>query len=124
MNLKFFIILILIISNVFAQKLEQPKLVIGVVVDQMRFDDLYRYYNYYDVGGFKELLEFGANFTFAHFNYEPTTTAPGHASIFTGTLPHYHGIIANDFFDINANKFVNAVRDKDYNSVGSNDEVG
>lgn len=124
MMLRILLLLIFFISNLFSQKLEQPKLVVGVVVDQMRFDDLYRYYNYFGENGFKELLKSGANFTYAHFNYEPTTTAPGHASIYTGSLPHYHGIIANDFFDKTKKKFVNAVGDENYNSIGSDDEVG
>lgn len=124
MKLRILVILVLIFSNLYAQKLEQPKLVVGIVVDQMRFDDMYRYYNYFGENGFKELLKSGANFTFAHFNYEPTTTAPGHASIYTGSFPHYHGIIANDFFDKSSKKFVNAVKDQNYNSIGSNDEVG
>ncbi len=90
----------------------------------MRFDDLYRYYNFYGNNGFKRLLKYEAIFTFAHYNYEPTTTAPGHASIFTGSVPHFHGIIANDFYDVDSQKMINAVRDANYHSIGSNDEVG
>ncbi len=124
MKLKIIILSVVIFSNIFSQKLEQPKLVVGIVVDQMRFEDLYRYYNFFDNDGFKKLLNYGANFTYAHFNYEPTTTAPGHASIFTGSFPYFHGIVANDFFDNKTKKMINAVKDENYLSVGSDDEVG
>lgn len=124
MKLRIFLLFMIVVSSLFPQRLEQPKLVVGIVVDQMRFDDLYRYYNFFSENGIKELIKSGANFTFAHFNYEPTTTAPGHASIYTGSIPYFHGIIANDFFDKNNKKFVNAVRDENYQSIGSDDDVG
>jgi len=124
MKFKILVLSVIFISNIFSQNLDQPKLVVGIVIDQMRFEDLYRYYNYFDKDGFKKLLNYGANFTYAHFNYEPTTTAPGHASIFTGSVPYFHGIVANDFFDKKIQKVVNAVKDENYLSVGSDDEVG
>jgi hypothetical protein len=69
-------------------------------------------------------MEEGSNFTFAHFNYEGTKTAPGHASIYAGTTPFYHGVIGNDWYDKKSRKSVNAVVDNTYKSVGSNDEEG
>ncbi len=123
--LKYKVLFLLIISfNLFSQKLERPKIVVSIVVDMMRFDDLYKYYDYYGEGGFRELLKSGSVFNYAHYNYEPTTTAPGHASIFTGSIPYFHGIIANDFFDKSSEKVVNCVEDKNYQSVGSGDEIG
>ena len=65
----------------------------------MRYDYLYKFYPYYSDNGFKKLMNEGSNFTFAHFNYVPTYTAPGHSSIYTGTTPYYHGIIANNWYD-------------------------
>jgi predicted AlkP superfamily pyrophosphatase or phosphodiesterase len=124
MKFKILVLSVIFISNIFSQNLDQPKLVVGIVIDQMRFEDLYRYYNYFEKDGFKKLLNYGANFTYAHFNYEPTTTAPGHSSIFTGSVPYFHGIVANDFFDKKIQKVVNAVKDENYLSVGSDDEVG
>ena len=73
----------------------KPKLVVGIIVDQMRFDYLYKYENKYSEGGFKRLLREGYNFKNAHYNYAPTVTAAGHASIYTGTTPANHGIIGN-----------------------------
>ena len=77
----------------------QPRLVIGIVVDQMRYDYLYRFYDQYGENGFKRLLREGMNFTFAQYNYIPTYTGPGHSSIYTGSMPYYHGIISNDWYD-------------------------
>jgi predicted AlkP superfamily pyrophosphatase or phosphodiesterase len=77
---------------------QRPKLVIGIVVDQMRPDYLYRFADKYGEGGFKRLMKSGFVNKNIHFNYVPTFTAPGHASIFTGTTPEIHGIIANDWY--------------------------
>ncbi len=101
-----------------AQNVDRPKLVVGIVVDQMRFEYLYKYYPFYGNGGFKRLMEEGSNFTFAHFNYEATKTAPGHASIYTGTTPFYHGIVGNDWYDKQSKQSVNAVVDPNYECVG------
>ena len=72
-----------------------PKLVVGVVVDQMRVDNIYRYWDNYSEGGFKRLVREGSFQRDAHYDYVPTFTAPGHASIYTGTTPARHGIVAN-----------------------------
>lgn len=117
-------ILLGLIINISPQKIEQPKLIVSIVVDQMRFDDLFRFYHLFGDGGFKELISSGTNFTFANYNYEPTTTGPGHASIFTGSIPYFHGIIGNDFFDKSSNKMTNCVKDNNFLSVGSSDEIG
>lgn len=113
-----------VLSINYAQQLERPKLIVGIVVDQMRFDYLYKYYSLYGMGGFKRLINEGSNFTFAHFNYEATKTAPGHASIYTGTVPFYHGIVGNDWYDKQSKASVNAVVDTNYNSIGSDDKEG
>src|SRR5690606_4863020 len=67
----------------------------------MRSEYIYRYWNSFGTDGFRRLLREGFYFRTTHFNYIPTNTAPGHASIYTGTTPRYHGIIANDWFDKN-----------------------
>src|SRR6478735_3819599 len=76
-------------------ELKQPKLVVGIVVDQMRHDYIYRYWNKFGNGGFKKIINEGFFYKNAHFNYVPTYTGPGHASIYTGTSPATHGIISN-----------------------------
>lgn len=103
---------------------QRPKLVIGIVVDQMRFTDLYRYYDFYSPDGFKKLMSEGSNFTFAHYNYELTSTGPGHASIYTGTTPFFHGIIGNDFYDKRNNRMLNCVQDDNSNGVGTTNSNG
>lgn len=80
-----------------ADKLERPKLVIGIVVDQMRWDYLYRYYDRFCDGGFKRMMNEGFNCQNTFINYLPSFTAPGHACIYTGSVPSIHGIAANDW---------------------------
>lgn len=76
-----------------------PRLVVGLVVDQMRWDYLYRFQNRYGQGGFNRLLREGFAAHNLKINYVPTVTAIGHASIYTGTVPSIHGIAGNDWFD-------------------------
>src|SRR5690242_1319363 len=64
-----------------------PRLVVVIVVDQMRYDYMERFKNVFGSGGFRRLIDEGAFFTNANYNYSPTYTAPGHAAIFTGTTP-------------------------------------
>ncbi len=96
---KICIVFLIAISFLSAQAQERPKLVVGIVVDQMKTEYLYRFSNDFGSGGFKRLTENGFTFYNAHFNYMPTYTGPGHASIYTGTTPRYHGIVGNDWFD-------------------------
>lgn len=80
-----------------AAGMERPKLVVGIVVDQMRWDYLYRYYDYYGEGGFKRLMNEGYNCENTMINYIPTVTGVGHTSLFTGSVPSIHGIADNNF---------------------------
>ncbi|MBK8500599.1 MAG: alkaline phosphatase family protein [Flavobacteriales bacterium] len=75
-----------------------PKLVVGIVVDQMRTDYIYRYWNNFGEGGFKRMVHEGAFLRDAHFDHVPTETGPGHAGVYTGTTPSRHGIVANEIF--------------------------
>src|SRR5688572_27765508 len=98
---------------------ERPKLVVGIVVDQMRQEYLYRFNNKFGNGGFKRLMNDGFMLRNAHYNYVPTVTGPGHASVYTGTTPAYHGIISNEWYDKNLKKDVNCVNDPAQKAVGS-----
>ena len=100
---------------------KKPKLVVGIVVDQMRYDYLTRFYDKYGDDGFKRLMMNGYDCKNTHFNYIPTYTAPGHASIYTGTTPKYHGIIENNWYDKFEKKTVYCVNDDSYNPVGTTD---
>ena len=87
--------------NVFCQDpawTEPPRLVVGIVVDQMRVDLIYRYWDNFGDGGFKRLVNEGSFQRNAQFDYAPTETGPGHASVYTGTTPANHGITFNDMF--------------------------
>jgi predicted AlkP superfamily pyrophosphatase or phosphodiesterase len=85
---------------------DRPKLVVGIVIDQMRYDFLYRYWKYYGDGGFKRLVTQGYSFEQALYPYAPTVTGPGHASIYTGTTPAWHGIAGNHWLDRSTGKEV------------------
>ncbi len=102
----------------------QPKLIVGIVVDQMRYDYLTRFYDKYGDGGFKRMMNEGFNCQNNHFNYVPTYTAPGHTSVYTGTTPKYHGIIGNDWYDKEIKKSVYCAGDDSVQSVGTADNAG
>jgi predicted AlkP superfamily pyrophosphatase or phosphodiesterase len=107
-----------------AQTQGKPKLVVGIVIDQMRPDYLYRYYDQYGEGGFKKLLKEGYNCKNTHYNYVPTYTGPGHASIYTGCTPSGHGIVGNHWFSREKNKTVYCTEDASVNGVGNNNNPG
>ncbi len=102
----------------------QPKLVVGIVVDQMRPDYLQRFQNKFGTDGFRKLLKEGYYCRNTQYNYIPTYTGPGHASIYTGTTPAVHGIVANDWFDTKANDTVYCALDTSVRSVGGADYTG
>jgi predicted AlkP superfamily pyrophosphatase or phosphodiesterase len=101
-----------------------PRLVVGIVVDQMRYDFLSRYYHRYGEGGFKRLMNEGFEFKNNHFNYIPTYTGPGHASVYTGTYPAIHGVIANDWYDKEIKASVYCVQDDEVSAVGTTQNAG
>ncbi|MFN4299722.1 MAG: alkaline phosphatase PafA [Thermaurantimonas sp.] len=103
----------------------QPKLVVGIVVDQMKYEYLERFEPLFDAnGGFKRLLSEGFNYRNAHYNYSPTYTGPGHASIYTGTTPMYHGIVGNEWYDRYRQKSVYCAEDETVRTVGDDSREG
>ncbi len=103
---------------------KRPKLVVGIVVDQMSYDFLIRYQSKYSDGGFNRLVREGFNCKNAHYNYVPTYTAPGHTCIYTGSVPSIHGIAGNDWFDQKAGKIVYCTEDSTVHTVGSESQAG
>ena len=103
---------------------EQPKLIVGIVVDQMKYDYLTRYWEHFTDEGFKRMVNGGYNFANHHFNYFPTYTGPGHAAIYTGATPSVNGIIGNSWFDRDINRNLYVVEDTTVSSVGGTGEVG
>ena len=101
---KFSVLIAFIFTSnfLFAQQIkkeQRPKLVVGIVVDQMRWDYFYRYYDRYTEGGFKRLLNEGFSCENTFINYLPSYTAVGHTVIFTGSVPAIDGIVGNDWID-------------------------
>jgi predicted AlkP superfamily pyrophosphatase or phosphodiesterase len=103
---------------------DKPKLVVGIVIDQMRYDFLYRYYEKYSAGGFKRLMTQGFNCKNNHYNSLPTNTAPGHTAIFTGSVPAIHGIAGNEWYDRKLGKQVYCCDDSTVSAVGSDSKAG
>ena len=114
----------LIFSALFAQQPKSPKLIVGIVVDQMCYEYLYRYQAKFGEGGFKLLMNKGTNCRTTNYNYIPTFTGPGHASIYTGTTPNNHGIVGNDWHDRTTGKSINCVEDSLVETVGSTSAYG
>ena len=78
---------------------EPPRLAVVIVIDQFRGDYLARFGPHFGEGGFRRLLANGVNFTNCHYRHAITLTAPGHATVLTGTTPDAHGVTANDWLD-------------------------
>jgi predicted AlkP superfamily pyrophosphatase or phosphodiesterase len=106
-----------------AQNEKSPKLIVGIVVDQMRYDYVYRYWDQYSENGFKKLINQGFTCENHHFSYMPTYTGPGHASIYTGTTPAIHGIISNDWWDKYKKQYVYCAQDLSVTPVGSDHKM-
>ena len=103
---------------------KKPKLVIGIVIDQMRYDYLTRFADRYGEGGFNRILKNGFSLENAHYNFIPTYTAVGHASIYAGTSPSNHGVISNNWYDKVLKKSIYCVDDANYKTVGNDGLVG
>jgi predicted AlkP superfamily pyrophosphatase or phosphodiesterase len=129
-----FLLLLVVANQSIAQKKKktvsensyppQPKLIIGIVVDQMRYDFLYRYYDKYSTDGFKRLMNEGFNCRNHHYDYAPTVTAAGHAAIFTGSIPAINGIVGNEWYNQKTGKSVYCVEDTSVSTVGASTRAG
>ena len=121
--------ILLVPALVFAQKSspqtpDKPKLIIGIVIDQMRYDYLYRYAEKYSKGGFKRLISQGFNNKNAQYPYVPTYTAPGHSCIFTGSIPAINGMVGNDWYSRTSKKDIYCTEDTTVSSVGGIGKAG
>lgn len=105
------------------QKLARPKLVVGLMIDQMRWDYLYRYYDRYGNGGFKRILNEGFSNENTFIPYAQTVTAAGHATVYTGTTPAIHGIMGNDWFEKSLGRDMYCTSDDSVKVVGGNDKA-
>lgn len=126
-KIQIFVLAVATFGSVEAQKTklnsgERPKLVVGLVVDQMRWDYLYRFEKKFGKGGFQRLLGEGYSLNNVHIPYIPTVTAIGHTTIYTGSVPSIHGIAGNDWKDKETGKNVYCTADDDMKPVGTDDK--
>ncbi len=106
-------------------KLSRPKLVVGIVIDQMRWDYLYRFYHLFkENGGFKRMLNGGFSCENTFIPYTPTVTAAGHTCVYTGSVPAIHGIMGNEWYDRLGHTTMYCSEDSKVSSVGSTDNLG
>lgn len=124
-KLTMLVLMLSLVFNTMAQKaavtskLSRPKAVIGIVIDQGRWDYLYRFYDLYTESGFKRLLKGGYACQNTHVNYLPSLTAPGHTGIYTGSVPSIHGIAGNSYIENSDMLTHEATEDKTVNLIGS-----
>lgn len=124
MKIILFLFLFLNITQFFSQKKKDSKLLVGIVIDQMCYDYLYRYKGNFCTTGFNRFLNEGANMRTTLYNFVPTYTGPGHASIYTGSNPSDHGIVGNEWYDRNSLSIVNCVADNSESTIGSSSSEG
>lgn len=103
---------------------ERPKLVVGLMVDQMRWDYLYRFADRYNDDGFKRVLKEGFSCENNLINYVPTFTAIGHSSVYTGSVPSIHGIAGNDWIIQQTGESMYCTQDDDVLGVGTTEREG
>ena len=113
------LVLVCVIPGAFASAYNaRPKLIVVIVIDQFRGDYLERYRDQFGDGGFRLFLDRGAYFTDCNYDYANTRTAPGHATLFTGSYTSGHGIVANEWWDPQKKKRVTSVEDDGTKLVG------
>ena len=116
--MKKIIVSLFLLSFAISTAQDRPKLVVGIVVDQMKMEYLYRFSNDFSNDGFKRLMNDGYVFQNMQYNYMPTYTGPGHASIYTGTTPATHGIVGNEWFSRKLGKEMYCTDDAAVQTIG------
>lgn len=119
------IILVNFLSAPAQQQVDRPKLVVGIMLDQMRWDYLYRYHDRYtERGGFKRLLKEGFSCENTMIPYAPTITACGHSVVYTGSVPAITGIVGNSWWGKAEHRTVYCTEDNAVSTVGSSSKQG
>ncbi len=114
-----------IVSHSTLQAQSNPKLVVGITIDQMRWDYLYRFRDRWSAqGGIRRLMQDGFSCNNTQIMYLPSFTACGHAGIYTGAAPAMHGITGNNWWDNNKQEYVYCTEDDSVKTVGSNTDAG
>ncbi|HET7442450.1 MAG TPA: alkaline phosphatase family protein [Terriglobales bacterium] len=120
-TLVFFLCLCLCVPIFASAYNAHPRLIVILIIDQLRADYLERYHDQFVQGGFRLFLDHGANFTNCNYDYANTRTAPGHATLLSGAYSDSHGIMANEWWDPQKKKMVSSVQDDEVKIVGPSD---
>jgi len=104
-------------------KLQRPRLVVGIMVDQMRWDYLYRFYDRYGAGGLKRMMGEGFSCENTMIPYAQTVTAAGHTCVYTGSVPAIHGIMGNEWFDRSLGHSVYCTEDESVSTIGGSEKA-
>ena len=127
-RLSFIILLISIQLIAFGQGAylppDKPRLVIGIVVEQLKYDQLEKFRDRLGENGIKRLINEGTYFKNASFEYMLTQSAPGHATISTGAEPSFHGITSDNWYVPLKNELIYCSKDIQVNPVGGSFESG
>ena len=122
------VLLVLFATNIYAQEpripSENPRLIVGIFIEQMRSDYISRFWDKFGEGGFKRLIQEGTWCRNASYNYFHTQTAVGYATVYTGSMPASHGIVGNEWYDRVSNKVTQAVADESVKTVGGSYDAG
>ena len=103
---------------------EKPRLIVGIVIDQMRYDYIYRYWDKLGDGGIRKMIGNGTFCKNASYDFLINETATGYATIATGALPSHHGIISNSWYESLPNQVIYCVEDDRVNTVGGPYDAG
>ena len=103
---------------------ERPKLVIGIVIEQLRYDLIDKYWDIFSEGGFKKLINEGTFCKNASYDFFLTQSAPAHATLATGTVPRHHGIVADNWYEPLKEEIIYCTSDKSVDPVGGSFERG
>lgn len=103
---------------------DKPSLIIGIVVEQLRFDQIERLRDRFSDNGIKRMINEGTFFKNASYDYMLTQSAPGFSTIATGTEPAYHGITSDNWYVPLKNEFIYCTKDISVNPVGGSYESG
>lgn len=114
----FFAVLLLVSAAFGSAYQASPKLVVILVIDQFRGDYLERFHDEFGPAGFRLFTDRGAYFPACYYDYANTRTAPGHATIGSGTYTSGHGILANEWWVPSAKRVLSSVDDESTKLVG------
>jgi predicted AlkP superfamily pyrophosphatase or phosphodiesterase len=125
----FFLLILSAVSfqNAAFSKVEKPKLILVISIDQFRADYLQKFSHLFlpqtsgkKVGGFNYLMQKGAYFSHAEYGLLQNMTGPGHATILSGSYAYQNGIPNNDWYNSETQKFVYCAEDQSQKTVGAN----